>query len=534
MNSLVTAKAPKAMPGWIIEIERPPAPLCGANGMRFGPDGMLYVAQVFSSQVGAIDIASGSISDVLPVGGPVVGPDDIAFDSHGVMYMTEVMNKRVAVREPGGRLRVIAEDLPVANGITIESDRIFIDEFRPGGRLLEIFADGRAPRVIASDLVTPNGLAMGPDGALYFPQVAAGEIWRVSPDGGLPKRFISGLAAPTAVKFSPKGELHVVEAGSGDVARIDIQTATRTRVSTVRPGIDNLAFSTDGRLYISHYIDGGVAEIERDGHERVIARGGLLGPFGLSVAENGTLYVADGMSFAVFGANGSQNARPALLINADFPGFVRGIAAAPDGGCYLATSGGVVARYREDGTMVVLATSLGNLSGIAMSARGSLLACDTDGGCLLEITTTGKVSTIARGLDAPVSIAPLPDGSCYVSESAAGRVVHIANGSATAVIGGLQNPQGLAVLGDDLFVLDSDARTLLVHQGGRTTVVATDLAVLTGPVFAQHVLPGIDELLPGPLRPFPDLAPCPDGRILVGLNGNGSVVSVRADVSSAS
>ena len=71
--------------GWTVSRVTAPSTLFGANGMRIGPDGRLYVAQAFGSQVSAIDIASGAVTTISRIGGPIVGPDDLAFDSRGIL-----------------------------------------------------------------------------------------------------------------------------------------------------------------------------------------------------------------------------------------------------------------------------------------------------------------------------------------------------------------------------------------------------------------------------------------------------------------
>lgn len=133
-------------PGWSLSHAMPPAALFGANGMRFGPDGRLYVTQVFGSQITALDPESGMGCVVSPNGGGVVGPDDIAFDSKGNWYATEVLSGRVAAGTPDGKTQVLADNLLGSNGITVHGDRIFMDEFRRGGRMFELFPDGSAPQ----------------------------------------------------------------------------------------------------------------------------------------------------------------------------------------------------------------------------------------------------------------------------------------------------------------------------------------------------------------------------------------------------
>jgi len=166
------AKGPQAAPGWQLTHLVSPSGLFGANGMQFGPDGRLYVAQAFGSQISAIDITSGSCEPISPVGGPIVAPDDLAFDSHGVMYVTEVMNARVCARMPNGDTRIVSDGLPGANGITVWRDRVFMDECRPQGRLFELYPQsGQAPRLIADNLPLPNALMVGPDNCIYFPEI---------------------------------------------------------------------------------------------------------------------------------------------------------------------------------------------------------------------------------------------------------------------------------------------------------------------------------------------------------------------------
>ncbi|MGE0336947.1 MAG: gluconolaconase [Gammaproteobacteria bacterium] len=521
-----TGEAPDVAAGWTLDAVIGPSALFGANGMKVGPDGRLYVAQAFGSQVSALDCETGAPETVVPVGSAVVAPDDLAFDTRGVMYITEVMSERVSARLPDGTLRVVASDVPVANGITAYGDRIFMDEFRPDGRILELYPDGRAPRVIAEHLALPNALARGPDDCLYFPQVLNGEIWRVPVAGGAPEIVLGGLALPTAVKFSPRGELFTVEAGSGEITRIDPVARTRHVIAHVRPGIDNFAFTPDGRLFVSHFTDGGVAEILPDGRERVLVAAGLLGPFGIACAPDGTLHVADGMSLAVVHA-GRVTARPALLVNHEFPGFARAVAVAGDH-CFIATSAGTVARMRAGAETVTLATSLAQPTGLAIAADGRVLVCERDAGRVLAITPEGRVTELARGLHAPTGIAVAADGGCFVSEATGGRVVHVANGEVSEVIGGLQEPHGVACSNGEVCVLDRAGRTVSRRTAdGVCDIIVSNLPVGAAPGVVPKALPGIAGVMPGPLLPFADLAVAPDGALLIGADGAGAVLALR-------
>ena len=491
MNRYGDTTKTRAAKGWTLDRLSPPSPLFGANGMRVGADGQLYVVQAFGSQVSALDPRDGSARTVSPVGGAIVAPDDVDFDSRGEMYVTEVMNARVCARSPSGEVRLIADNVPAANGITVERDRIFMDECRPGGRLFELYPDGREPRVIAENLPLPNALSMGPDGKLYFPLVMSGEIWRLDPDGGEPERFLDGLAVPTAVKFDTQGRLTTTQAASGEILQVDLPSRARHTVARVRPGIDNLAFADDGRLFVSHFIDGGVAEILADGRERVLAAPGLLGPFGVAVSEEGTVYAADGMSVVAVGPDGAVE-RPVHFTHPAFPGFVRGIAAAGSGAVFLSTSAGDVARLvfgAEEAE--VWGRGLNEVYGMAATSEDEVVVAEGGEGRLLALRRDGELRVLARELGCPTGVAALPDGRIAVCETGRGRVSAVGDGVST-LLEGLASPQGIAVRGDRLLVLDAGRKELLAvsFDGSERQPLAVDLPVGPPPGVEPELLMG--------------------------------------------
>jgi sugar lactone lactonase YvrE len=523
MNRLESKDSPSTAAGWRVERIAGPSPLFGANGMKVAADGRLVVAEAFGSQVSTVDVESGACAPLIARGGAIVAPDDVAFDTHDVLFITEVMSERVSAREPDGSLRVIAAGVPVANGITSHGDRIFMDEFRPGGRVMELYADGRAPRTIARDLDFPNALAMGPDDRLYFPLVVAGEIWRVAVAGGTPERVFAGLDHPTAVKFDPSGRLHAVEAGNGEIASFDLQSGTKTKLASVRPGIDNFAFAPDGRMFVSHFVDGGVSEIVAGGRERAIVAAGFVGPFDVAAAA-GRVFVADGLSLVEIVSDG-VSVRRGRLLEQGWPGFVRGVAAGADGEVLLANTAGDLVRLLP-GPRELRASGLGDTHGIAIASDGSALVADTDGGRVVRVDRAGGVSVVARGLARPLAVAVGEDGAVYASESARGRVVRVDAG-VEVVIEGLREPHGIAVAGRSVYALDRAAKTLVHRESGSAspTIVASGLPVGDAPGVVAKPLPGM-PLIPGPIRAFAGIAAAGDGTIYVAADGEGSVLRI--------
>jgi sugar lactone lactonase YvrE len=346
------------------------------------------------------------------------------------------MSERVCARSPEGEVRIIADQVTGANGVTIHQDRIFMDECRPGGRLFELFADGRSPKLLADNLPLPNALQLGPDGNIYFPVIGANEIWRVPVGGGRPERFVGDLAVPTAVKLDSKGQVMSTQGASGEILRFDLQSRNKAVVAKVRPGIDNFALTADDRLFVSHFVDGGVAEIMPDGRERRLVEPGFCGPSGLAVAADGVLYAADGISMAAVERDGSQR-RVGMLFDGHFPGFVRGLGAASNGMLVVTTSAGDVTSYHPSThEMIEHAKGLNEVYGVAVAADGSLVVAEGGEGRVLAISVSG-VKIAAQGLARPTGIVAASDGSSYVAEAGRGRVIHV-NGGISPVLEGLK------------------------------------------------------------------------------------------------
>ena len=519
-------QSPTCSDGWSLSYLVPPTQLVGANGMRFSAEGQLYVAQAFGGQISAIDVETGGSRVISPANGDIIAPDDLAFDSHGNLYATEVMSARVSVRRPNGETGVVAGNVPVANGIVVHNDRIFVSEFRADGRILELYPDGSTPRLICEQLMAPNALSVGVDNYLYFPLVPLGEVWRVAIEGGQAERVASGFNIPTAVKFDAQGYLIVVEAGDGSITRVDVQDGSKTCISKVAYGIDNLAFDKFGQLFVSHFTDGSIVKVGAEGANTTIHGGGMLGPFGMCSVDGETLLVADGMSIAQISCAGVQ--RPAMLLQHGFPGYVRSVASLADGRLLFANSAGGLMTYMPGEEAETLADGFDRLMGISVDASGLVYACESGSGKVICIDGKNTL-TVLSGLKRPTGIACGLGGSVFVSESDTGNIHCLEGGQSSVIATGFSEPQGLAIAGDRLYVLDRGDHSLTcVELGSREmTVLANNLPLGTIGGVQINTLPGIDDLMPGPLLPFSDIAILVDGRICISGDANGSVLTLK-------
>ena len=521
------APNPTTADGWCVEHLTAPSRLFGANGLRTGPDGRVYVAQVTGSQISALDLGSGQVDTVSPKGGDIIAPDDIAFDSSGNLYATEVMDGRVSVREAAGRTRVLRDDLPCANGIAVHRDRLFVNECRDGGRLMELDRSSGATRILLENLPSPNAMEVGPDGLLYYPLMTANEIWRVDPEPGKysePQRVAGDLGVPDALKFDSEGFIVSTQVASGQVLRIDPRSGEQTLLAQLNPGLDNLTFVGD-RLFVSNFT-GEITEILAGGQTRTVLPGGLNWPLDLTVGHDGNLYVADGTYFYAVGADGSLQT-VGMLFSPGYPGFLRGLAPAGPGAFVVSTSGGQIARYRPgDGETDYLADGFDQLYGVAIGPDDSIVFAELGTGRVHSLRA-GHTEVLASGLQDPVGVAFDLDGNPLVAESGAGRVVRL-GGPAQTVVDGLARPQGIVVADETLYIVDAGAKEVIAVDlagGGRHTV-ASGLPVGPPPGVEPKPLKGMPPFS-GPQGPFAGITIGPDGTLYVSADGDGSVLALR-------
>jgi len=514
-----------AAEGHALERLVPPSQLFGANGIRAGADGRIYVAQVAGSAITALDVDSGEMEVISAIDGPITAPDDLAFDSQRNLYATEITLGRVSMLTPKGEYRIIDGDMPVANPVTVHHDRLIAGECRMGGRIFELSREGDARRLIADGLPMPNAFEIGPDGKLYVPMMGANAIWRFDPAGGRPEVVAGELGVPDSVKFDSKGRIVSTQVATGEVLRIDPQSGTREVLARRSPGLDNCAFVGE-RLFVSS-IPGEVVEVLGDGGVRTLVGRGLQWPMGLAVGADGSLFVADG-GFTYLAAPGGELELLGMLFSPGFPGFTRGVAAARPSEWLTSNSMGAVMRWRPaQGESEVVSAGHEVLYGVAAGSDGSAVFADGAAGRVLA-SRGGEDEVLAQGLDMPMGVAVGPDGAVYASESGAGRVVRIAGGRAETVIDGLEEPQGIAVYGDRLLVVDVGAKSLVSCDlaSGAHSILATGLPVKAPPGVTPKLLGGVGDMS-GPMVPFCGVAVDGRGAIYVSGDAEGSVIAVR-------
>lgn len=501
-----------------------PSRLHGANGVRAGADGRVYVAQVAGSQVSAVDVDSGEVEIISRMGSEIVAPDDLVFDAHGNMFLTEITEDRVSILTPRGESRVIQDGIVCANPITIYQGRLIVGECRPGGRIMELDLNGGEARIILENAPMPNAFEVGPDGKLYAPMMGVNEIWRIDLTSGAFEVVASNLGVPDSVKFSSSGDIVSTQVASGQVLTINPMTGEQKLLAQLAPGLDNSTFIGD-RLFVSS-IDGSLTEVAQDGTVKPLVKQGLQWPLGLAVRPDGQIFVADG-AFSYLLREGEPLQQAGFLFFPGYPGYTRGVAYANEGAWWVTTSNGQVAKtWPESMRSEVVCDGYDRLMGISATPDGHFVFAEFGTGTIYGCRN-GSVEVLARDLSGPTGVAVAADGTIYVAEQDAGRVSVVRGGNAFTVAEDFALPQGIACSGDILYVADAARHCIEACNvvSGERVVVAADLPIGAPPGVEPKLLKAIGDMA-GPMLSFTGLCIATDGSLYIAGDTEGSVLKL--------
>jgi sugar lactone lactonase YvrE len=251
--------------------------LCGPGGLSIGPDGHIYVADVWNQRIRAIDPRTGIIRAVAGNGARAYGgdnglaieaylgnPHDVSVDRQGRVVIADTRNGRLRRVDEDGLIRTIC-------GTTLPWD---------GGEGRWDKGDG-GPAVSAS-LASVEAVAHAPNGDIFLGD-GVGRIRKIDAGTGIMSCVagigLSGysgdggpavqarIGSPSAICFDNDGDLYFSDKAYHVIRRVDIQGL----ITTVA-GCGQAGFSPDG----------------------VPARRAKLdSPWGLAIGPDGTLYISD-------------------------------------------------------------------------------------------------------------------------------------------------------------------------------------------------------------------------------------------------
>ena len=228
-NYFVTVRVFDACTGEYLRDLDTPARIRGAQAVKLGPDGLLYVTSEMSQQILRYRNDTLEFVDVFATI-PGIDPTGFAFAPNGDVYVAGFRTDQVRRLSPTGT----AIDIPVPAGTA--------------------GLDG-----------PDNGIAFAPDGNLYVPGYNSSNVIRHDPRTGITTAVVprnaQGLNSTRGIlPDRNNGGIFITGEGSGQLLRLDFATGQLTVLARNLVGPTGIDYAPDGSLLI---VDGiGVARLD--------------------------------------------------------------------------------------------------------------------------------------------------------------------------------------------------------------------------------------------------------------------------------
>lgn len=541
-----------------------PRDLCCTDGIAY-MFGSLYVNQAALDQILKIDVKTKAITKIASEADDaqdeIVTPDDVWADpATGDIYVTEILTGGIRkISADGVRTRLFngfQDDFAFPNSITGLRKgsglgyglRLFFSviQFEPGRRagIWEYDPDVFPPApptlvygAVGNTDVYGEGLdaeafQFDPAGKeLFVPSTYGGKVIAVNVDTHRARTVWDGDGGNgIAVRFANDGSLLYADQASGRILRLDPNGApdqSPQLVARLRPGVDGIVQIPDGRIFATNFQGGGIDVIETDGTVHAFFDHGLNLPMGIAPLADGRLAIAD--LGAVAYVSGEEIARPQMFIRDDLD-IALGVAAS--GACDVYVTGffRMVLQHvnacdpAQKRTEVVPRNSFVVPGDVAILGDQAFIADES--GIVWRVTglngaqPASAVEPLPGVFADPSGIAASPD-ALYVSENMSGvvRVLDPTTGFAIDLLDGFDGPEGLAIDGGSLLVVEEGAGKLTRVQlatGSRETV----LDGLSTSIRGVSVVPQLNY--------YADVAAASDGTIYLTLPATGQLLRITA------
>lgn len=177
----------------------------------------------------------------------------LAFDTHGLLYVSSRMDGVVYQVTPTGNVSVFVEGMGIATGLAFDEEgNLFV-----GDRSGTIFKISPSRQIFVFATLEPSisayHMAFGTDGFLYVtgPTTSSYDsIYRVSTHGEV-ETYYRGLGRPQGLAFDDQGRLYVAASLAGRRGVVRITQELKAELFLSGPGIVGLAFTPSKALAIA-------------------------------------------------------------------------------------------------------------------------------------------------------------------------------------------------------------------------------------------------------------------------------------------
>lgn len=195
-------------------------PLNAIRTVAVAADGSVYVGDSATREVYAIGPTGKPVG---LTGGTIGIPVDIAIDSMGRLFVSDLETQRIWRIDPAGAAPVEVARVAAPRGLFVDAeDRLWVVAASGAEPLLRLGDDGTITPVVRSQAFAfPHDVVVDSQGLAYVSDNYEGCVWRVSPDGTA-ERWLAGepLVGPVGLAIR-EGKILVADPRAKQVFEVD-------------------------------------------------------------------------------------------------------------------------------------------------------------------------------------------------------------------------------------------------------------------------------------------------------------------------
>ncbi|HWB11433.1 MAG TPA: DUF4214 domain-containing protein [Pirellulales bacterium] len=220
------------------------------------------------------------------IGSGFSGPDGVAVDAAGDVFVADLGNKAVKEVLPNGTIKIISSGF-TPTGVAVDAaGDVFIT---PNNAVEEVLPNGTI-KTIGSGFNSPTGVAVDAAGDVFVADTLHKAVKEVLPDGTI-KTIGSGFIQPEGVAVDAFGDVFVSDVGNNTVKEVLANGTIKTIGSGfIQP--EGVAVDAAGDVFVGDVGNNAVKEVLPNGTIKTIATG-VGSPYGVAVDAAGDVFVSD-------------------------------------------------------------------------------------------------------------------------------------------------------------------------------------------------------------------------------------------------
>lgn len=398
------------------------------SGVAVDGSGNVFVADTGNSTIRMISSA-GVVTTVAGASGLVGSadgsasiarfnkPSDVAVDGSGTLYVADTGNSTIRAITPAGLVKTVAGKA----GSTGSADGIgTMARFKaPNGLAIEKGA------VLVADTGNHIIRKISSSGAVTTLAGVAGAMGYADASGGL-----ASFHLPRALTVDGAGNVYVADTLNNTIRKI-----TPAGLVTTLSGIGGVDGNADGDASVARFSEPSGAVADRAGNIIVADK---VNNIIRKVAPDGSVRTLAGSAIRYDSGREPQSIAGSEDATGPWARFNEpsGLTVDRSGNVYVTEVGNnTVRKITRDGVVTTLAGSEGDAGvgfkdasgssarfdsplGVAADAAGNLYVADMGNGAIRKVSSSGTVTTFAKGLAGPRGVAVDSDGNVYVADAA--------------------------------------------------------------------------------------------------------------------